>query len=184
MHAERQICLRREFDLRRKRALLPLFIERQIVIIQPDLPHRQAFFMRAERRKFFQALLGNALFGVRMDARGEVHLFVCFGEFRRAVRRGQIVARAHRQVHALVPHAGNHIVKIAEFFVIQVAVRIDKHQKISLPSSISRSGFKRESSPFSFSAHKIIPSLTMPQSLAGLRLVTITTFLPTISSGV
>ena len=59
-----------------------------------------------------------------------------------------------------------------------------KGQKMPLPSTISPSGARSLRFPSASSAHKIIPSLTIPRNLAGLRLVIITTFLPTICSGV
>lgn len=56
------------------------------------------------------------------------------------------------------------------------------HQLISAPAGISFSGFTRARFPSASSAQRIIPSDSIPASLAGLRLVTTITFLPTISS--
>ena len=71
----------------------------------------------------------------------------------------------------------------------QVAVNVDKQipvpsfQPISAPSATSFSGTTRERFPLSSSAARIIPSDRTPHRVTGFKLVTNTTFLPTISSG-
>ena len=57
-------------------------------------------------------------------------------------------------------------------------------QQISAPAGISRSGVSSASSPFSFSAQRIIPSDKIPANLAGFKFTSTITFLPTISSAV
>ena len=56
-------------------------------------------------------------------------------------------------------------------------------QQISAPEGISLSGVISESFPSLSSAHRSIPSDTIPASFAGFKFVTTITFLPTISSG-
>ena len=54
---------------------------------------------------------------------------------------------------------------------------------LSAPAGIALSGAIKARLPSASSAHKIIPSDTIPASVAGLRFVSTMTVLPTISSG-
>lgn len=70
-----------------------------------------------------------------------------------------------------------------ELRVIEMRVRVDEfdaHQRTSVPAGMLTSSTLR---PLPSLAARIIPSETTPRSLAGLRLATSTTCLPTSSSG-
>ena len=63
-------------------------------------------------------------------------------------------------------------------------VRVEVEQLICASRDMRVSGERRERVPSLSSAQRIRPSDLTPQSLTGFKLVTSTTFFPTISSGV
>ena len=98
MYDKRQGNFAREFDLRGKRAHLPFFIERLIMIVEPDFPHRNAFFVRAKLFQRGKIFLRRFAFGVGVNARGEIHLVESFCKLLCGVSRCHVVPRANQSV--------------------------------------------------------------------------------------
>ncbi len=182
MHGQFKAC--RKLQLRDKRVLLNLLLRVGIVIVQPDFPHRNALFMRAQRGYFVQ-LNRAVLFKLRgVKARGKVYARVTFGKAGGKAGRGQVEADCYNFIHAAIPALFN---KRREFAVrpqIEMAMNVYIAHDSTLPSGKSFSGLTTDRVPSGASAQTSIPSDLIPFISRGGRLVTTITFLPTISSAV
>ena len=152
-----------------------------IVVIQPDLAHAHDLGVLQPPGEIVQLLLPETVGLLRMHAHHAVDGGVLAGQRRDTAAGIQIASRTDAAVHARRRHAGKHLLHLAlKALVLQMAMGIKQihHivQRMYAPSSMPGSTVQSLSTLSSASeAHRIMPSLLMPLSLAGFRLLTSTT---------
>ena len=95
----------RKFELRHECRALDALFGPGVVVVQPDLPHRDALPLPAKARKFVKRLLPEALRFRRMHARREVRAFVALTKFRVPCAVRERIAREHDARNARRPDA-------------------------------------------------------------------------------
>ena len=126
MDLYRQSQAVRKFELRHECRALDALFQPGVVVVQPDLPHRDALSLPAKARKFVKRLLPEALRFRRMHARREVRAFMALAEFRVPCAVGEGIARQHdarnaRRANAL-PFCGEGVALVRE-----MGVNVDVH---------------------------------------------------------
>ena len=100
------------------------------------------------------------------------------------IRRTVAGADGHHALHAGLAGARDHFVAVGvELLVVQVAVRIDQLHFRRAPMGTSSRKPASTGLPPSMEPATIIPFDSMPRSLRGCRLATITTLRPISSAG-
>ena len=181
MESHRHVLLFGKGHLPQKHFLL-LFPGRIfIVVIQPDLAHADNLGVLQPPGEIVQLLLPETVGLLRMHAHHAVNGGVFAGQLHDAAAGIQIASRTDAAVHARRRHAGKHLLHLAlKALVLQMAMGIKQihHivQRMYAPSSMPGSTVQSLSTLSSASeAHRIMPSLLIPLSLAGFRLLTSTT---------
>ena len=160
---------------------------RKIVeIIQTDLAHGHHARLRQHAFQLGFRFIRPGFGLMRMHAHRTIHAFVFFGKRHDAAARFQVASSQNAAPDASLRHALHHLRQVVlKSLVFQMTMRIKQVHRISAPSSTPGSTVTSFSVLSCASeVQRIMPSLRMPRSLAGLRLATTTTCLPTISSGV
>ena len=116
-----------------------------------------------------------------MHARRKVSALMAFGKFFMPSGVGDGIPRQNDGRNARRTDA---LPFLGEGIPLARKVRVNVDHLIFAPLSMLFSGERRERLPSLSSAQRIMPSDLTPQSLTGFKLVTSTTFFPTISSGV
>ena len=93
LHGQSQAV--RKLELRHECRALDALFGRGIVIVQPDLPDRDALPLPAKAGKFVKRLLPEVLRFRRMHARREVRAFVALTKFRVPCAVRERIAREH-----------------------------------------------------------------------------------------
>ena len=180
MEHDGKIGFRRYPELAREPFFLDVALGRVVVIIESDFAYRDAFRAFCEREKFIGRIAGKPLTVVGVNADREIHVVVRFGNRFALPRRFGIERHGDYIFKSVRRHIADYSIGV-KTRIGKVRVRIDQHT--SVPASASFSGVTRQSlSPSA--AQSNIPRLSIPRILRGARLVTTTTLLPTISSGV
>ena len=195
MEHNRHAQAARQQQLLFKHLLLNVPGRQVVVIIQPDFSYAyDALFLLPPgqtRLAFIRPEFGL----VGMKTHNAIDIFVLPGQVDDALAGRQVAACQDAAAHPVFRHAGHYLIPIlVKAFILQMAMTVKQvdrcegrffHYRIYAPSSMPASTVTSLSvlSPLS-DAHRIMPSLLMPRSLAGFRLLTSTTCLPTISSGV
>src|SRR5260370_26572552 len=133
--------------------------------------------------------MGRANFGriVRMDAHGRKkrRIFVRQSNAGLEIGRALACADGDHVFHAGVQRTLNHLVAVGiEFRAVEVAVRIDQAHFSLAPTGMSSRNPASTGLPPSMDAATIMPFDSMPRSLRGCKLATITTLRPINCSGV
>ena len=185
MQAGGQAAFIRQRELRAEDLFLHFAGAEIVEIVQPDLPHRDHLGMRRERAEFAEGVPVPLVRVVRVHAEGAPHSLVRLREGETGKRRGSVIAHGDDVREPVGGHGRDDVLRLGcEPLVGEMAMGVDEHQQTSLPAGTRFSGATSTTSPSADTAQSSMPWLSMPRSLAGLRLATTTTCLPTISSGV
>ena len=177
----RHVLLPGEAELPQQHFLLLLPGRVFVVVVQPDFPHAHDLGVLQPPGEIVQLLLPEAVGLLRMHAHHAVDGGVLAGQRRDAAAGSKVASRTDAAVHARRCHAGKHLFHFAlKALVFQMAMGIKQihHivQRMYAPSSMPGSTVQSLSTLSSASeAHRIMPSLLIPLSLAGFRLLTSTT---------
>ena len=163
-----------------------LLTGREVVeIIQANLPHGHHTRLRKHPFQLGFRFIRPGPGLVRMHAHRAVHTLMLPGQRHDMAAGFQVAARKHAAPDAGLRHALHHLRKVVlKILALQMTMRIKQVHRISAPSSTPGSTVTSFNVLSCASeAQRIMPSLRIPRSFAGLRLLTRTTCLPTISSG-
>ena len=156
------------------------------MIVETYLPYRDHLgvlrgYARELRARLFRP--GRSVVGVHSERAPHACVLV---RKRCARERGlPVVADGDQPLHSRARGGGDHLRHLGEQALVgEMTVGVYEHQQTSLPAGTGFSGETMTTSPSAVTAQSSMPWLSMPRSLAGLRLATTTTCLPTISSGV
>ena len=179
LHGEPQLL--REVQLRLERRPLRRFVGARIVVVEADLPHRDALFVGGRLLERFHRLPPEMFEFGRVYAHGEERARMLSAKFRVPRGMGERIGGEDDGLNArgrnFFPFGGKIVALLRE-------MGVDVDHRTVAPHSTARSGETSERRPAPSSAQRIMPSESTPHSLAGARFVTTTTFFPTISSGV
>ncbi len=156
------------------------------MVIQTDFADGGHLGMAGELAQADEAILGGLGGVVRMHTYGGVEEWILPGQPHARFQIGRSAAGAYGQhaLHARRSGAFHHLVAVGiEFGIVQVDVRI--HQPHLRRAPAGTSSWKPASTglPPSTEAATIMPFDSMPRSLRGCKLATITTLRLTRSSG-
>ena len=182
-----QIEVAGEFELLDEDFALDFARREIVVVIEADFAERDNFRVRGQGAEVVVGLRRDFGGIVRVDADGGVDLRVAVGEADGAVDFGRAVAGADGE-NARDSGCGgaleNGVEVVGEALVVEMAVRIDEHRYFRrAPTGTSSRKPARMGLPPSSDAATIMPFDSMPRSLRGCRLATMTTLRPTIFSG-
>ena len=182
MDEDGKVKLFGKLDLAGKPVFLRFLIRVEIVIVQPDLPHRFHLVMRPSKRtNGCERLLRRILCHLRMDADCCIKRRVALCESHRFFTGHKVFGRDDHVVQRLAYVMDDLFPVTVKGFVVQVRMGIEEpHHFTRLPAGMSTKGTLRLPS---FDAARIIPCDSIPMSFAGFRFDTKMTCLPMSSSG-
>ena len=184
--ADRHVQLAREVELPDEDAALQgaTILILLPVIVEADLADGNDLRHVRPARKDIVLARGHLKGLLRVDADTGVEALIGLGQVDSPLRGLERVAHVDHARDANGSGSLHRLLDIRlELRVIEMRVRVDEfdaHQRTSVPAGMLTSSTLR---PLPSLAARIIPSETTPRSLAGLRLTTSTTCLPTSSSG-
>ncbi len=178
MEYDRELDLARKLVLFIHRLYLRVAVEFVMVVIKPELAHRDHLVVRRELAQCVERFVGDGFGIIRVHADRRVNARIEMRRFHRRERRRQIAPYRYDNTESVGGHSIYYVLRAAENFLGYVRVRIRQH----IRSPASPTGFTSRGSP-STVEHNSMPSDTIPHSLAGLRFATRTAFCPTSSLG-